>query len=99
MLRKFNRALLGSLVAGITSISLTEQEQNHVIFTKHSQDGLIKQIALDCKERKHLNIYDTQSHRVLLTSMHNKCELLSQNRFVGRNGSHSRMIEGPKGVG
>lgn len=111
MLRRFNQALLGSVAAaGITSISLTEQEQNHAIFTKHGellsarnfQDELLKQISVDCKKHEHLNIYkiyDTQAHRVLLTSIHKKCELLSKNRFVGRNGSHSRMIQGPKGVG
>lgn len=95
-------------MANIPFSSLAEPiKQNNVLFTRrgeliatnNSQDELLKQIAFDCKEQEHLNLYNTPAHRVLLTSVFKKCELLTKNRFVGRNGAHSRMVQGPKGVG
>jgi hypothetical protein len=87
----------------------TEQKaQENGIFTRrgeilsitHSQDQLLKKIAADCKAREEFNIYDTHAHRVLLTSVHKKCEIMTKKRFVGssssssssRNETYSRMV-------
>jgi hypothetical protein len=70
-----------------------------IISAVNSQEEILRQVSKDCREKHKFEMYDTPAHRVLLTSVHKKCELLANNRFVDKNGVQCRMIQGPKGVG
>lgn len=45
------------------------------------------------------NIYNTTTHVNLVGFLHDSCDALINNRYVGSNGSHARLIQGPKGIG
>mmetsp|Transcript_21959 Transcript_21959/g.32019 ORF Transcript_21959/g.32019 Transcript_21959/m.32019 type:complete len:167 (+) Transcript_21959:27-527(+) len=105
MFRTFKHASMVPLTATLLSYSLSEpNKQDRMLPSRphrdiHVRTDAMKHIAADCKQYEHFNLYDTPAHRVLLTSVHNKCDLLTKNRFVGRNGSHARLVCGPDGVG
>jgi hypothetical protein len=107
-------AMMGCSTTSVFWISITNSERSvedkkstHHHFTKlggiisavNSQEEILRQVSKDCREKHKFEMYDTPAHRVLLTSVHKKCELLAKNRFVDKNGVQCRMIQGPKGVG
>ena len=45
------------------------------------------------------HVYNTTAHVDLIGFLHDSCDALIKNRYVGSNGSHARLIQGPKGIG
>lgn len=95
--------MIGAAAGSLPSVCNLDSCTTHKQFTlqgeAHAKGELFRKISAEYKKSNNINLYDTPAHRVLLTSVHNKCDLLTKKRFVGRNGAHSRLIQGPKGVG
>lgn len=82
-------------IAKCNSITNTRDNQGKNIFSP-----LIKEETFtNFQNKTKINIFRTPAHITLIGILHDYCTALIKDQFVGKNGVHSRLLQGSKGIG